>query len=469
LVIISVTALLGLSPRPTIFASSPVAVARGAHYGSRIFPDNAFTIGDRTEVTGRRVNLVQGVDYPTVNGVVQANCTSADYSICDAFAELNKLDGFDIQPRVTVPFTGAIRLDSVNDSDFFISTDSDVFVSGLRQLTFDPATNTLAGISDSQLREDTHYRIHVTNGIRDSAGNAVNACGKTCVVHSRRGRRVESSSVYAKRWTCHFRTQAMHISRLASRVRQHRPLHASCRSPRTASTTFPWRRALHHHWLIRSTASSTDQVRRSTVPGAFQTSAVPILIPPVVAGYYAFGSFLSPRYQFASATGQQDNPYGAGDGFTDGEIPPVPTTKTPAPFAADRLGAVVLTPDPSVFPPPWPAAVYGPGFTRSDYDLFVTADYNASLGIVTVATDPAGHGFGPLSTTTVTSNGAPTTFLSYGRARDLDGDGILGDGLNDGVGPTGHCQDSNCLTDSNELTSHKPLDGLSRTGAGRGR
>src|SRR5439155_1229098 len=143
----------------------------------------------------------------------------------------------------------------------------------------------------------------------------------------------------------------------------------------------------------------------------------------------ASASFLSPRYQFASAAGQQDNPYGIADGFTDGEIPPVPTTQTPVPFGADRLGVIVVTPDPARFPPPWPAAIYGPGFTRSDYDLFVTADYNASLGIVTLATDPSGHGFGPLSTTTVTANGTPTTFLSYGRGRDLDGDGVIGDGL----------------------------------------
>jgi hypothetical protein len=114
-----------------------------------------------------------------------------------------------------------------------------------------------------------------------------------------------------------------------------------------------------------------------------------------------------------------------------------------------------VTPDPVHFPPPWPAAIYGPGFTRSDYDLFVTADYNASLGIVTLATNPAGHGFGPLSMTTVTANGVPTTFLSYGRGRDLDGDGVIGDGLNDGVGPTGHVQ-----PDGSELPSRKPIDGL---------
>jgi hypothetical protein len=116
----------------------------------------------------------------------------------------------------------------------------------------------------------------------------------------------------------------------------------------------------------------------------------------------------------------------------------------------------VITPNPTQFPPPWPAAVYGPGFTRSDYDIFVTADYNASNGIMTVATDPAGHGFGPRSTTTVTANGVPATFLSYGRGRDLDGDGTIGDGLNDGVGPTGHFIDGG----KKELPSHKPLDGL---------
>src|SRR5207248_930585 len=97
--------------------------------------------------------------------------------------------------------------------------------------------------------------------------------------------------------------------------------------------------------------------------GAFQSSAVPNLIPPGTVGYYAFGSFLSPRYQFASASGHQDNPYGVGDGRTDGEIPPVPTKQTPRPLGTDRIGALVVTPNPALHPPPWPAAVYGPGAT----------------------------------------------------------------------------------------------------------
>lgn len=193
----------------------------------------------------------------------------------------------------------------------------------------------------------------------------------------------------------------------------------------------------------------------SGAPGAFQSSAVPNLIPPGRPATTRSAASCHPGYQYASVSAHQDNPYGTGDGRTDGEIPPVPTTQTPKPFAADHLGVIVVTPDPALFPPPWPAAIYGPGFTRSDYDLFVTADYNASEGIVTLATDPSGHGFGPLSTTTVTSNGSPTTFLSYGRGRDLDGDGRIGNGLNDGVGPTGHFQ-----PDGSELPTRKPIDGL---------
>ncbi|HEV3128804.1 MAG TPA: hypothetical protein VGY32_07465, partial [Solirubrobacteraceae bacterium] len=35
-------------------AAGAVSVVRGRHYGARIFPDNAFTVRDRAQVTGRR-------------------------------------------------------------------------------------------------------------------------------------------------------------------------------------------------------------------------------------------------------------------------------------------------------------------------------------------------------------------------------------------------------------------------------
>jgi hypothetical protein len=355
-------------------AAATVAVVRGNGYGSRIFPDNAFTVADRSQVTGRRINFRQGIDYPKVGGVVQPSCTSADYSICDAFAELNKLDGFDLQPRVLVPFTGPIDLGSVSASNFFISTDTGDFVSGLRQLTFDPATNTLAGISDGFLSEGTFYRIRVTNGILDNRGRHVRACSGACVV--RFTTRTATGELVRIR-------QSMDLP-LSNGANAYVLAGFPGASTSTASRKITFtQNAVNDVFLAASVEPSlvdplngivrTDQVKVDpTAPEAFQSSAVPNLIPPGTAGYYAFGSFLSPRYQFASASGQQDNPYGVGDGFTDGEIPPVATTRTPAPFGADRIGVTVVTPDPVHFPPPWPAAIYGPGFTRSDYDLFVT-------------------------------------------------------------------------------------------------
>ena len=40
--------LVGLSGS----AGAPVSVMRGSSYGSRIFPDNAFTVADKSQLTG---------------------------------------------------------------------------------------------------------------------------------------------------------------------------------------------------------------------------------------------------------------------------------------------------------------------------------------------------------------------------------------------------------------------------------
>ncbi|MFL5824671.1 MAG: hypothetical protein ACJ764_14655 [Solirubrobacteraceae bacterium] len=456
--LVAVTSLVAVAaPGYAHRGARHVSVRHGHRYGTAIFPNNMFTVRDRSQVTGRRIHFRRGVDYPNFRGAIRKRCTSADYSICDAFAELNTLDGFDPDPRVTVPLTGSIRLSSVTAKDFYISNTHGGFASGLRQLTFDPKTHTLAGIADSFLREHTTYEIHVTDGIRDASGRAIKACGGACVV--RFTTRTASGELVRIRRSMDLSLSDPHNAyRLAG-------------FPSARTSTAGRRLSFTQHgkadvFLASTVAPSvsgslngivrTDQVKANPhAHGALQSSAVPNLIAPQNAGYYAFGSFLSPRYQYASTTGHVDHRYGTGNGHTDGEIPPVATKRTPKPLGHDRLGAIVITPDPTRFAPPWPAAVYGPGFTRSDYDIFVTADYNASRGILTVATDPAGHGFGSRSTTTVTANGIPTTFLSYGRGRDLDGDGLIGDGLNDGVGPTGHF-----VKGSPELPSHKPLDGL---------
>jgi len=428
--LVSICAVLGVLGVVGVSAQQQTVVLQGDSYSTRIFPDNYFATRDTRQLTGLRVNFVQGRDY--------AACDQSNYSICDGFAELNKLDGFDLQPRVKVPLSGPIDLASVTVDDFFISG-ANGFRSGLRQLTFDPQTRILAGIADAFLQEDTTYTVHVTQGIRDSGGHPVKTCGPhgCSAIFTTRSASSELVNLRKALDSGTAYTQSGIADRHLSFVQDGTP------------DVF---NALEVEPSLSNPLNGIERNDQVDTAGTIRTSAVPNLVPPGFAGYYAFGSFLSPRYQYASATGQVDSV----NGFTDGEIPPVPTKQTPAPFGADRLGAIVITPDPIKFAPPWPVAIYGDGFTRSDYDIFVTADYNAQLGVMTVATDPSGHGYGPLSTTTVTTPSGATTFSSYGRGRDLDNDGVIGAGLNDGVGPTAHYDPAT----KTWTPSHKPLDGL---------
>jgi hypothetical protein len=410
-------------------SAATVGVRQGNTYKTAIFPSDRFTVADQAQLTGRRVNFRAGIDYPL--------CNQTSYSVCDSFAMLNKLDGFDLQPRVTIPFTGPIDVSSVNDADVFVQGPGGR--SKLEQLVWDPSTNVLAGITNAFLIENRQYTIVVTNAVKDTAGNRINACGKACLVtfttrtasglldHIRQG--LDNGSAY---------TTAGIANRKATFVQN------GTADVFLASSVPP------------SLSGSIDGIVRrdqtTTDPSHLESSAVPNLINPATVSYYAFGSFLSPRYQFKSADGHQDDP----NGYTDGVIPAIATRQTANPFGADRLGFVLILPTGPMPAGGWPVAIYGPGFTRSKYDIFVSADNNAALGIATIATDPSGHAFGPNSQVTVkNTSGTSTTFLGYGRGRDLDADGIIGSGLNDGVGPTAHKQ-----ADGSYLPSRKPIDGL---------
>src|SRR5437867_6136330 len=78
-------------------AAGATSVSAGSSPQTTIFPNDRFTVTDRGQLTNRRVNL----PLP--------RCDASNYSLCDGYAMLNRLDGFDLQPRVTIPFTGPIR------------------------------------------------------------------------------------------------------------------------------------------------------------------------------------------------------------------------------------------------------------------------------------------------------------------------------------------------------------------------
>jgi len=435
--LLALVALIGgvLTAAPA--AGARTSVLRGGTYRTRIFPDDFFTVRDTGMITGKRVNFRRGVDYPA--------CNNSNYSICDAFAMLNTLDGFDLQPRVTVPFSGPIDVGSVTINDFFVRGPGGR--TGLSQLVWDPASNTLSGITNAFLHEASRYEIVVTRGIKDVRADPIDACGGTCVTdfttrsataeldHIRRA--LDSGSAYAA---------AGIKNRKLSFVQNGTAdvFNATTVAPSLANPL---------NGMVRLDQTTID-------PHHLVASAIPNLIPPPEAGWFAFGSFLSPRYQYRSNSTHQD----VVNGLTDGEIPPVPTKQTVQPFGADRLGFILILPPGTPPSGGWPVAIYGPGFTRSKFDIFVSADHNAAAGIATIATDPAGHAFGPNSQVRVTAAGKTTQFMGYGRGRDLDGDGFIGNGLQDGVRATDHkTVDKPGVTGQkilSDLPSHKTLDGL---------
>lgn len=418
-------------------APARVSVLRGSTYRTRIFPDDFFTVRDTKMLTGRRVNFRQGVDY--------AKCDGRTYSLCDGFRMLNKLDGFDLQPRVTIPFSGTIDLRSV--------TIDTVYVKGregktaLIQLVWDPVTRTLSGLTNAFLAENRRYTIVVTNGVKDPRGRPIDACGGSC----------------RATFTTRTATAVLdHIRRAMDNGSAYRAARIGDRrlSFSQGGTDLVFLAATVAPSLADPLNGMQRLDQRTTDPKALTPSAIPNLIPPLEAGWFAFGSFLSPRYQFRSSTSRHDDV----NGNSDGVIPAVPTKRTAQPFGFDRLGAILVLPNGTPPAGGWPVAIYGPGFTRSKFDIFVSADHNAAAGIATIATDPAGHAYGTASRVRVTSAGVTHEFLGFGRGRDLDGDGFIGDGLNDGVGPTDHKRVDKLANENqkvlSDLPSRKQVDGL---------
>src|SRR6266511_5296285 len=125
------------------------------------FPSNIYTTPDATQVTGLRIHL------PT------PNCAT-NPSDCADVAVLNTLDGFNIQPRISIPFSAAIDASTVSSSTVFL-VGSGGHVVGINQAVWEPATNTLHVESDEQLAQDSTYLLVVTNGVHAADGTPIEA------------------------------------------------------------------------------------------------------------------------------------------------------------------------------------------------------------------------------------------------------------------------------------------------------
>ena len=158
---------IGISPHGSVHAlfdlSAPVTGP---------FPSDWFTVADTSHNTGRRVSL----PLP--------DCETRR-SDCEDIAVLNSLDGFNLQPRLSVPFSGSIDANSVtSDTVFLVSLGSTLSdqgymppgtVVGINQVVWDTFTTTLHIESDALLAQHTRFALIVTRGVRDEGGAPVEA------------------------------------------------------------------------------------------------------------------------------------------------------------------------------------------------------------------------------------------------------------------------------------------------------
>ena len=121
------------------------------------FPSDRWTVADWSQPTGVRVDLPK------------PDCTARP-SDCADIDVLNTLDGFNVQPRISIPFTGAIDPNSVSSSIVFLIRIPDVAITGINQIAWEPAAEHAPRRVGSAARQHTRYLLVVTTGVRDASG-----------------------------------------------------------------------------------------------------------------------------------------------------------------------------------------------------------------------------------------------------------------------------------------------------------
>jgi Bacterial Ig-like domain len=393
-----------------VFASVAFpASALAATTAGQAFPSNLYTVEDGTQATGLRVDLTK------------PNCAVRP-SDCADIDVLNTLDGFNIQPRISVPFSGPIDLATVSSSTIFLVGPGFHKV-GINQVVWEPAANTLHFESDEQLSQTSTYLLVVTNGVHGLDGEpldtttfrqdlnfgqtkdpAVKAYRKSLLdsLSMARAVGVNGDDIAAASL---FTTQT--ITAISGNIRAQ----IQAAAPPTARfdlgaagerTVFPLSTITAVQW--------NRQVGTATFSPTFLPVPALTAFGPVISTV-AFGSYQSRDYE---TPGKFIPAYGT-------------ATRTPVVQAMNTIGFTLFVPAGAKPAGGWPVAIFGHGFTDSRGGApWAVASSLASRGLASIAINVVGHGRGPLGTYTVLRNGGllPVVLSDGGRAIDQNSDGL---------------------------------------------
>jgi len=376
-------------------------------------PTNLDTVADATQITGLRVDL----PLP--------NC-AANALRCDDVSVLNTLDGFNIQPRLTIPFSGPIDLSTVSSSNIFLIGPGGHIV-GIDQAVWEPLTNTLHAESAEQLGQDATYLLVVTRGVHDADGNELDTTtfrhdlnfGQTKDPAKKAYRKalidalgsafvagVHNDDIAAASL---FTTQS--ITAISEKIRD------QIRGAAAPQANFNIATGGERAVFANAPTLQIRLNRQNSVAGPLTPSTLnpgALFLPtnfPGSIGTIAYGSFPSPNYEDASQA-----------------YPPVGTrTGVPAVQRNETLVFTLFVPAGTAPAGGWPVAIFGHGFTDSMNGApWAVAASLAHAGIATVAINVVGHGGGSAGTFTVSRPGLPTlTIPDGGRGIDQDHNGTI--------------------------------------------
>jgi hypothetical protein len=386
------------------------------------FPSDRFTVPDWQQQTFRRVNL----PLP--------DCALLP-SDCQDIEVINKLDGFSTQPRITVPFTGAIDPASVtSETVYLVNLGSTLGGAGfgrkvgINQVAWDVASNTLIFESDELLEQHSRYALVVTTGVRDAAGDRIEGGAFGHVHrgghHGRSGGRDRDDDDYGKSLrdgmhaarTSQDRVAALSVFTTQSTTADLEKIRRQIKHARPAPVNFMIGNGGSSRAVFPVAGLTAIQFNRQTGTTAtgFAAAYLPTpalnLVPGAVASV-AYGQFISPDYQNAAKV-----------------IPPTPTlTGWPRAQSSNELVVQVFTPSGTKPAGGWPVAIFGHGFTDSMYGApWTVASTFASQGIATVSINVVGHGGGAAGTlTALPTAGAPVVMPAGGRGFDQDGNSAI--------------------------------------------
>jgi hypothetical protein len=387
------------------------------------FPSDRFTVADTSQNTGRRVNLP--LPDPTTH--------LSDYQDTQL---LNSLDGFNLQPRLSIPFDGSIDVNTVTSNTVFIVSMGDTLnphdhggqVVGINQVVWDPATNTLHIESNDLLDQHTRYALIVTNGVHGAGGHSVEATlgfrlapltlalshdpvlrsygveiVEGLVAAGRAGVRpqdIATASVFTTEST----------TAMLEKIRDQ--IDAATPVPADFNLGTNGERTVFNLDDVNGIRFNEQDGSNPIHLTSVQLDTGLLHIIPGAVGTIAFGKYVSPDYE-----------------VHPGEyIPQVSTrTGTPVVQSMDEVYFNLFLPSGPKPAGGWPVAIYGHGggSNKNDFGTFVAASM-AAQGIATIGINMPGCGFGPLGTLDLSLiDGSQVTLPAGGRSFDQDGTGTI--------------------------------------------